>query len=315
MKKRNNPYDFKYVMERDNCSEEDAKRKVQEFKNKTSCSKEGFIKRYGDVEGLKKFEEFSKKSAHTVETFRKKYGENWKIQWEKYLKSKDSMSELFHKKKYGELWEEKMQERKLGVSVSLEMMIERYGENEGLKRFKEMNEKRSYSCSTEGLIQNHGIDNALKINESKSLKGSRNGMYGKPTPQGSGNGWSGWYKGIYFRSILELSYIKYLTDNQIEFKSAETKEYEVSYSFEGSDRTYKADFVINDEIIEIKPKRLINTKQNYFKFLAAKEKFGEKFKVLTEDNFPVITSIKELVESGEVKLIERYQKKYENYKH
>jgi hypothetical protein len=32
-------------------------------------------------------------------------------------------------------------------------------------------------------------------------------MYGKPSPQGSGNGWSGWYKGKYFRSIMELSFI------------------------------------------------------------------------------------------------------------
>ena len=32
-------------------------------------------------------------------------------------------------------------------------------------------------------------------------------MYGRFSPRGSGNGWSGWYKEWYFRSLLELSYM------------------------------------------------------------------------------------------------------------
>ena len=32
-------------------------------------------------------------------------------------------------------------------------------------------------------------------------------MFGRPTPQGSGNGWKGWYKGWFFRSLKELSYV------------------------------------------------------------------------------------------------------------
>ena len=41
----------------------------------------------------------------------------------------------------------------------------------------------------------------LKSNHSVASSGERNPMYGKPAPQGSGNGWSGWYKGWY----LEVS--------------------------------------------------------------------------------------------------------------
>ena len=47
----------------------------------------------------------------------------------------------------------------------------------------------------------------LKNKLSILFSGKKNPMYGKPTPIGSGNGWSGWYKGWYFRSLLELSYM------------------------------------------------------------------------------------------------------------
>ena len=316
MKKRKNPYDYKYVMIRDKCSEDIAKQKIQDLKNKTSGSKEAFIKRYGEVEGLKRFEEFSKKSAHTEESFKKKYGNNWKEEWKKYIKSKDSMSEEFHKNKYGNNWKKELESRKQSVSQSLQNNVEKYGVIVGTKKFKEGNEKRSCSCSTEGLITKYGLEKALDINNSKSCPGSKNGMYGKPSPKGSGNGWSGWYKGYHFRSILELSYIKYLIESKIEFKSAEQKQYVVHYKFNGNDRTYRADFVVGGDIIEIKPKKLINTKQNKAKFEAAKNKFGANFKVLTEFDFPVIESICDLVESGKVKLMKRYQNKYdENYKY
>lgn len=290
MKKRNSPYDFKYVMIRDNCSEEQAKQTVQQHKIKTS-----------------------EKSTHTKESFRKKYGDNWENEWDRYLKSKDSMSEEFHKKKYGDNWEFEFNKRKNAVSNTLERMIERHGDG-GLVKYKEMNKKRSKSCSTDGLIEKYGEQMAQEINKSKALPGSKNGMYGKPSPNGSGNGWSGWYNGYHFRSILELSYIKFLIDSGIKFKSAETKEYEVKYMLEGSERTYRADFVVDGDIIEIKPSRLVNTKQNSTKFTAAKEKFGAKFKILTENDFPIIKDITDLVESREIKLLKRYQEKYNERK-
>lgn len=53
---------------------------------------------------------------------------------------------------------------------------------------------------------------------------------------------------------------------------------------------------------------MVNTKQNSAKFKAAKEKYGAKFKILTENDFPVIKDITDLVESGEIKLLKRYQK-------
>lgn len=307
MKKRNSPYDFKYVMIRDNCSEEQAKQTVQQHKNKTSGSKEAFIKRYGMDEGLIRFNAFSEKSAHTKESFRKKYGDNWENEWDRYLKSKDSMSEEFHKKKYGDNWEFEFNKRKNAVLNTLERMIERHGDG-GSVKYKEMNKKRSKSCSTDGLIEKYGEQMAQEINKSKALPGSKNGMYGKPPLKSSGYGWSGWYNGYHFRSLLELSYIKFLIDADIKFKSAETKEYMVEYMLEGIERTYWPDFVVDGDIIEIKPSRLVNTKQNTAKFKAAKEKYGTKFKILTENDFPVIKDITDLVESGKIKLLKKYQK-------
>ena len=49
-------------------------------------------------------------------------------------------------------------------------------------------------------------------------------------------------------------------------------------------KNYYPDFYLEDsqEIIEIKPERAAKYKNNQCKFLAAEQKFGDKFKVLTE---------------------------------
>ena len=59
-----------------------------------------------------------------------------------------------------------------------EVWIEKYGKDEADKRL-----------------------DALKQKLSVAFSGVNNPMYGKPTPQGAGNGWSGWYNGWYFRSL------------------------------------------------------------------------------------------------------------------
>ena len=156
--------------------------------------------------------------------------------------------------------------------------------------------------------------NEIKEKASKRMKGSNNHMFGKPSPIGSGNGWSGWYKGYYFRSLLELSYLVYLIDNNIKFEHAEHKKYAVKYlNFEGKERNYFPDFYIfeNDEIIEIKPKHLVNSVDNSAKFLAARSKY-KNFKVITEDDIIKLSDsqIIELYELGDIKFIDRYDVKF-----
>ena len=154
----------------------------------------------------------------------------------------------------------------------------------------------------------------MKSKISSSHLGSKNTMFGKPSPTGSGNGWSGWYKGYYFRSLLELSYLVYLIKNDIKFEHAEHKKYAVKYlNFEGNTRNYFPDFYIfeNNEIIEIKPKHLIDTIDNKSKFEAAKLQF-KNFKIITEDDIKKLTTdeIKTLYKNGDIKFIDRYDVKF-----
>jgi len=190
------------------------------------------------------------------------------------------------------------------------------------QEFREMSSKRAKKVFENPEIRaklninNRGLSKQ-KINQwkkklSKANSGSNNAMYGKPSPQGSGNGWSGWYNGFYFRSLLELSYLKYLFDNDVKFRTAETQEFKVEYKdWEGNKRNYFPDFYLEDtkEIVEIKPKKLVNSKQNKSKFKAAKKKYGNKFKIITEEIKISDDEIKILYENHEVKFLERYENK------
>ena len=92
--------------------------------------------------------------------------------------------------------------------------------------------------------------------------GEKNNMFGKPSPQGSGNGWSGWYKTWYFRSLHELSYmINVIERFNFKWINAEIQKLKMPYTdFSGKNKNYFADFLINDKfVVEIKPNRLFNS--------------------------------------------------------
>jgi len=164
----------------------------------------------------------------------------------------------------------------------------------------------------------YGIEKStiIKNKLSKNTSGKNNPMYGKPSPIGSGNGWSGWYKKIYFRSLLELSYLFYLLDNKILFENGELKKHSIKYKMNGIDRTYYPDFYLIDSktIVEIKPKKLINTAINKCKFAAANKKYN-KFTILTEDDI-IQLSFKEIYKlyiNNEIIFLARYKTKMDNY--
>jgi predicted P-loop ATPase/GTPase len=129
-------------------------------------------------------------------------------------------------------------------------------------------------------------------------------MFGKPAPRKCGNGWKGWYKGNFFRSLLELGYMINCDSKDIQFKSGESTEFKVEYEIDGTRRTYHPDFYIpsNGKVIEIKPKIMINFKSNAVKISAAKLKFGDRFEVLTEDIIkrPESKDLCILIENGTV---------------
>lgn len=94
---------------------------------------------------------------------------------------------------------------------------------------------------------------------SKRCGGSGNPMYGRASPQGAGNGWKGWYRGTYFRSLRELAYLMVLLESGAQWESGEKKGYRTEYvDWEGKKRTYAPDFAVlsTKTLVEVKPKRL-----------------------------------------------------------
>lgn len=157
-----------------------------------------------------------------------------------------------------------------------------------------------------------------KLKQSKNKKGNKNNMYGKPSPIGSGNGWSGWYKGWYFRSLKELTYmIKIIERFKLKWKSAENKELNIKYKdYKNNERTYSADFLINDKfLVEIKPKKLWNSK-----IVVLKKESAIKFCNLNNLKYK-LTDIEKLSDqeilclykNGDLVFTNKYQIKFQKY--
>lgn len=156
-----------------------------------------------------------------------------------------------------------------------------------------------------------------KKNMSKKNVGESNPMYGKPAPVGSGNGWSGWYKNWYFRSLLELSYmINVIERFNIEWESAEKKSLTVEYTnCLGNKRTYQADFLLNKKyLVEIKPKRLRNTADNLLKKEAANNFCLKNNLIYKVTSCQALTNdeLKNLIETKKIILTKRYYEKYKD---
>jgi hypothetical protein len=150
--------------------------------------------------------------------------------------------------------------------------------------------------------------------QSKHSSGENNPMFGKPAPKKSGSGISGWYKDIYFRSLLELSFIvNYLERFNMDWECGELNKFVIKYEYDGKVRNYFPDFVINGKyIVECKPKSLWNTKLNQTKFKFAKE-YCEKNNMIYKVINPIrieSTKLNHLIDLGLVKLTKN--SKYEN---
>ena len=164
----------------------------------------------------------------------------------------------------------------------------------------------------------YGVEKSLEISKKLSISnsGENNPMFGKPSPTGSGNGWSGWYDGIYFRSLLELSYLHYLVVNNIKFESGEKRKHKFTYELNNKPYNYFCDFVLLDSLtyIEVKPKNLINTVINTAKFSYAKLQ-QQNFKIITEDQIKKLTyeELKILHDNNKIKFLEKYETKFKNY--
>lgn len=178
-----------------------------------------------------------------------------------------------------------------GTSV-YSIWLHKYGKEEADKRRSNTNKKHSFNNS-----------------------GSKNSMFGKPSPQGSGNGWSGWYKGIYFRSLLELSFLYELISTNTTYINGECSKYEIPYTVDGIERNYYPDFIVGNKMYEVKPKRLWKSKNVLFKKEAA-----EKWCIANKMEYVLLEpaklnkeSIKRLIEEKSLKILDRYVKRVNEY--
>lgn len=176
------------------------------------------------------------------------------------------------------------------------------------------NRKPIYDC----WLNKYGKEIADQKLESFKAKlsirnsGEGNPMYGKPCPCGGGNGWSGWYKGWFFRSLGELSFMVNTIELQnLSWLSAETKECAINYiDDKGNKRTYFPDFLVDGtRLIEIKPKKLWNLDTNLQKKKYAEAYCKEKGWIY-EMIEPISLSFNELqvlYNSGLIKFTKKYE--------
>lgn len=272
--------------------------------------------------------DISKRNSGVIvsEETKKKMSKAGKERWRKmsndeYLKiceSRKGEGNSFFGRKHSKESLEKMLENKdytYAQTDDFKKKVARHGKDNG------MFGKKVYDV----WIEKYGQEKAdvlldeLKEKLSKSSKGKNNAMYGKPAPTGSGNGWSGWYKEWYFRSLKELSYmINVIEKNNWDWKAAECEELTIKYlSHDGTDRTYKADFLVENKwLIEVKPMKLMNSPTNKKKKEAAIkfcENIGIEYKMVDIEGIKNEQLI-ELVESGEVKLLKKYEDKLKRLK-
>jgi hypothetical protein len=190
-----------------------------------------------------------------------------------------------------------------------------YGKNyqcNGLKKYSQ-NQKGKKLEELYGKEKSENIKRKLSIASS----GKNNPMYGRPSPIGSGNGWSGWYKGWHFRSIHELSYmINVIERFKMKWKNAEIKNLKIEYlDYNKTKRTYVADFLINNKyLVEIKPKKLHNSKLILLKKEAAIKFCKEKnliYKLIDPSKLLYHDDIKELIKLKYLEFTDRYKEKWE----
>ena len=157
--------------------------------------------------------------------------------------------------------------------------------------------------------------NELRAKQSENSSGKNNPMYGKPTPIGSGGGWSGWFYGKFFRSLRELSFMVEMHNAGIEWNNGELDIYKVEYSIGDKKATYRPDFIVGDMVYEIKPKALQNTIAVLAKKNAAEKHFssiGMKYVVIDREIMGTLELLN-LINSNAVILTDKWKKKLPQY--
>ena len=206
-----------------------------------------------------------------------------------------SLREIW-KKRYGDVegeqrydaWREKISKATSGKNNP---MYGRHDHTHGLKRYAKEKVGKT-------LEEVHGIDLASKIRKQRSeaSTGSNNSAFGRVYCNG-GKSVKGYYRGKFFRSLLEYSFMKHLEIENVSLDDDVAYEcFVIPYEFESRKRTYRTDFYVKSRNIayEIKPSYVMKTISpiNVAKWKAATEFLalrGIQFLVVTESDFNKIS--------------------------
>lgn len=166
------------------------------------------------------------------------------------------------------------------------------------KRGRDMGESLQNECKScaAKTVYHNRVKNGQPV---LNFNGSKFVSKSTIPPKRGGRGWSGYFKGHHFRSLLELDYIIYLINNNVKFISAENKQDAIKYYLpDNSEHRYYLDFYLidSDQFVEIKPKDLMHISINKIKFKAAKEKLGDKYIVITDEE----------IEKVDIQTLEKY---------
>lgn len=206
---------------------------------------------------------------------------------------------------------------RLGITMKV---VTRIVKDLGLKRLSPvvLVPRKMWGKLIDQFVHKHGPEKGRELYEAyvenmrAKSTGENNAMYGKPSPAGSGNGWKGWYRDHYFRSFRELTFLIQAERDSVAWTPGE--KVSIPYVFEGSERTYRPDFLIGTRMIELKPERLIKSPAVQAKAEAARAYCAANG--LTYEIFdPGIDSdlIQHAYEAGLVRFVGDYEQRFLDY--
>lgn len=172
-----------------------------------------------------------------------------------------------------------------------DVWVEKYGKEEAENKLREYR----HQCSTRYVGKTHP-------------------SFGKSPSHKCGAGWSGWYRGWYFRSLRELSYvILVLEPSGLPWLSGECLR--IRYvDDQGKERTYAPDFLVGERlVVEVKPAKLQSTPSVIAKRKAAEEhcrQNGLEYQMVDPSLLPSVEILR-LYIAGEIVFTNKWQKRFE----
>ena len=136
---------------------EEGRKRHAEKTSKTTQTLEKYIEKYGEIDGKLKYKEYCKSKSMSLEMFIRRYGEeDGKIKYREYWDMTGfGTNKRAFKKRHGDDWEVYYNNfaQNQGKNNTLEGKILKYGEEEGRRKYIELNLKKSQSLSKEKFIQ------------------------------------------------------------------------------------------------------------------------------------------------------------------